>query len=215
MVMVYVGFPLTLRNVEDLLFERRIDITYETVWLWWSRFGPLFDADIRRGRVSQMLGFRNWRWHPDEVYVKIGAKLHYLWRAVDHEGKVLECFVTRKSDKAAAFRFQKKALKRHDRAETIVTDGLKSYPAAMRDLGDLDRHVMGGRLNNQAENSHLLFRRRECPILRFRQFKTLQKFTAVHASIYNQFNTERHLINRPTCKARRSAAVAKWQAHAA
>ena len=127
-VMMYVRFPLSLRNVEDLLFERGIDICHETVRLWWNRFGPLFAADIRRQRVSRMKGFRHWRWHVDEVFVKINGERHYLWRAVDHEGEVLESYVTRKRDKAAALRFLKKALKRHGRAETIVTDGM---PAAV------------------------------------------------------------------------------------
>jgi putative transposase len=135
-VMMYVRFPLSLRNVEDLLFERGIDICHETVRLWWNRFGPLFAADIRRQRVSQMRGFRHWKCHLDEVFVKINGERHYLWRAVDHEGEVLESYVTRKRDKAAAMSFLRKALKRHGKAETIVTDGLKSYPAAMRELGN-------------------------------------------------------------------------------
>ena len=124
-VMLYVRFPLSLRNVEDLLFERGINICHETVRLWWNRFGPMFAADIRRQRVSRMKGFRHWRWHLDEVYVKINGEMHYLWRAVDHEGEVLESYVTKTRDKGAALRFIRKALKRHGRAEAIVTDGLK------------------------------------------------------------------------------------------
>jgi putative transposase len=123
-VMLYVRFPLSLRNVEDLLFERGVDLCHETVRLWWNRFGPLFAADIRRQRVSRMRGFRHWQWHADEVYVKINGETHYLWRAVDHEGEILESYVTKTRDKAAALRFLKKALKRHGRAEKIVTDGL-------------------------------------------------------------------------------------------
>ena len=142
-VMMYVRYPLSLRNVEDLLFERGIDICHETVRFWWNRFGPLFASQIRRRRVSQFVGYRHWRWHVDEVFVKINGERHYLWRAVDHEGEVLECYVTKKHDKRAALRFLKKALKRHGSAEKIVTDGLKSYPAAMRDLGNLDRRIMG------------------------------------------------------------------------
>jgi putative transposase len=142
-VMMYVRFPLSLRNVEDLLFERGIDICHETVRFWWNRFGPIFAADIRRQRVSRMKGFRQWRWHLDEVFVKINGEPHYLWRAVDHEGEILESYVTKKRDKAAALAFLKKALKRHGSAEEIVTDGLRSYPAAMRDLGNLDRREMG------------------------------------------------------------------------
>ena len=210
-VMMYVRYPLSLRNVEDLLFERGVDICHETVRFWWNRFGPLFAADIRRQRVSRMKGFRHWRWHLDEVFVKINGERHYLWRAVDHEGEILESYVTKKRDKSAALRFLKKALKRHGRAETIVTDGLRSYPAAMRQLGNLDRREMGRWLNNRAENSHLPFRRRERAMLRFRRMKSLQKFASVHANFHNHFNSERHLVDRQTYKLRRSAALAEWQ----
>ena len=157
---MYVRFPLSLLNVEDLLFERGVDISHETVRFWWNRFGPLFAADIRRQRVSRMRGFRQWRLHLDEVFVKINGERHYLLRAVDHEGEILESYVTKKRDKAAALEFLKKALKRHGRAETMVTDGLRSCPAAMRVVGNLDRREMRRWLNNRTQNSHLPFRRR-------------------------------------------------------
>ena len=213
-VMMYVRYPLSLRNVEDLLFERGIDICHETVRLWWNRFGPMFAADIRRQRVSRMHGFHHWRWHVDEVYVKINGQTHYLWRAVDLEGEVLESFVTKKRDKSTALKLLKKAMKRHGRAEKIVTDGLRSYPAAMRKMGNLNRREMGQWLNNRAENSHLPFRRRERAMLRFRQMKTLQKFVSVHASFHNHFNSERHLVDRQTYKLRRSAALVEWLSRA-
>jgi putative transposase len=211
LVVMYVRFPLSLRNVEDLLFERGIDLCHETVRLWWNRFGPMFAADIRRQRVTRMKGFRQWRWHLDEMFGKTNGERHYLWRAVDHEGEVLESYVTRKREKAAALRFIRKALKRHGQAEKIVTDGLKSYPAAMADLGNSERREMGRWLNNGAENAHLPFRRRERAMRRFRQMKSLQKFASVHASISNHFNSERHLVDRQTYKTRRLAALAKWQ----
>ena len=160
-VMMYVRFPLSLRNVEDLLFERGIDICHETVRFWWNRFGPMFAADIKRQRISRMRGFRHWRWHLDEMFVKINGDTHYLWRAVDQEGEILESYVTKKRDKSAALRFFKKTLKRHGSVEAIVTDGLKSYPSAMRELGMEDRREMGRWLNNRVENSHLPLRRRE------------------------------------------------------
>ena len=103
------------------------------------------------------------------MFVKLNGKMVYLWRAVDHEGEVLESYITRTRDKAAALRFMKKALKRHGQPASIVTDGLRSYPAAMRELGNLDRREMGRWLNNRAENSHLPFRRRERAMLRFRK----------------------------------------------
>ena len=208
--MMYIRFPLSLRNVEDLLFERGIGLCHETVRFWWNRFGPLFAADIRRQRVNSMRGFRHWKWHLDEVFVKINGERHYLWRAVDHEGEILESFVTKKRDKAAALAFMKKALKRHGRPDKIVTDGLRSYPVAMRELGNFDRREMGRWLNNRVENSHLPFRRRERAMLRFRRMKTLQKFASVHANIANHFNLERHLVDRQTYKVRRSAALAEW-----
>ena len=214
-VMLYIRFPLSLRNVEDLLFQHGVDICHETVRFWWNRFGPMFAAEIRRRRVQRMRAFRHWRWHLDEMFVKVNGERHYLWRAVDHEGEILESFVTKKRDKAAALAFLKKALKRHGRAETIVTDGLRSYPAAMRQLGNLDRREMGRWLNNRAENSHLPFRRRERAMQRFRRIKTLQKFASVHASLHNHFNSERHLVDRQTYRTRRSAALAEWQTLAA
>ena len=145
------------------------------------------------------------------MFGKINGERHYLWRSVDHEGEVLESFVTKKRDKAAALTFLKKALKRHGRAEAIVTDGMRSYPAAMRELGNLDRREMGRWLNNRAENSHLPFRRRERAMQRFRRMKSLQKFASVHASFHNHFNSERHLVDRQTYKTHRSAALAEWQ----
>jgi putative transposase len=214
-VMMYVRFPLSLRNVEDLLFERGIDICHETVRLWWNRFGPLFAADIRRQRVERMRGFRHWRWHLDEAFVRINGERHYLWRAIDHEGEILESFVTKTRDKSAALVLLKKALKRHGRVEAIVTDGLRSYPAAMRELGNLDREEIGRWKNNRAENSHLPFRRRERAMLRFRRMKTLHKFVSVHANVHNHFNHERHLVDRQTHKTRRAAGLTEWRALAA
>src|SRR3984957_19748434 len=134
-VLMYVRFPLSLRNVEDLLFERGIDICHETVRLWCDRFGPMFASEVRRKRVQHMRQFTHWKWHLDEVYVKINGEMRYLWRAVDHEGEVLESFVTREPDKAAALKFIKNALKRHGSPEVIVTDGLRSYGAALSEIG--------------------------------------------------------------------------------
>jgi len=211
-VMMYVRYPLSLRNVEDLLFERGIDICHETVRLWWTRFGPMFAAEIRRKRASHMRQFTHWRWHLDEVYVKINGEMRYLWRAVDHEGEVLESFVTKERDKAAALRFIKKAMKRHGRPQAVVTDGLRSYGAAMKEIGNADRREVGRWLNNRAENSHQPFRRRERAMLRFRRMKTLQKFASVHGQVHNHFNQERHLISRELYRERRSAALAEWRA---
>src|ERR1700712_5631088 len=210
-VLMYVRFPLSLRNVEDLLFERGIDLCHETMRFWWNRFGPMFAADLHGQRVNRMRGFRHWRWHLDEVYVKINGETHYLWRAVDQEGEVLESYVTKARDKAAALTFMKKALKRHGSPEAITTDGLRSYRAAMKDLGNEDKQEVGRWANNRVENSHLAFRGRERAMIRFRRMKTLQKFASVHANVHNHFNLERHLVDRNTYKERRSAALAQWQ----
>lgn len=210
-VLPYVRFPLSLRKVEDLLFERGIDVCHETVPLWWNRFGPLFAADIHRQRVNAMEGFRRWRRHLDEVYVKINGETHYLWRAVDQEGEVLKSYVMKSRDKKAALAFMKMALKRHGKAEAIVTDGLRPYPAAMRELGNEQRREMRRHANNWAENSIMPFRRRERAMQRFRQRKSLQKFVSVHTSMHSHFQVERHLVDRQTYKQRRSAAWAEWQ----
>ena len=195
-VMLYVRFPLWLRNVEDLLHERGIDISDETVRFWWNRFGPMIAAEIRRKRVDRMRPSRQWQWHLDEVYVKINGEFHYLWRAADHEGEVLESFVTKTRDSKAALKFLEKSMKRHGRPEVIITDRLRTYGAALKDLGCGDDREMGRWCNNRAENSHLPFRRRERAMLRFRRMRSPQKFASVHASVHNHFPTERHLQNR-------------------
>ncbi len=187
-VMLYVRFPLSLRNVEDLLHERGIDISHETVRYWWDRFSPLFAAEIRRRRATGLRAWPQWRWHLDEIFVKIGGETFYLWRAVDHEGEVLEAFVTRKREKKSALKFLRKAMKRYGQPKTIVTDKLRSYRAALKEVGLEARQETRRWLNNRAENSHLPFRRRERAMQRFRQMRTLQRFTAIHSSVYNHFN---------------------------
>ena len=209
-VMLYVRFPLSLRNVEDLLHERGIDISHETVRFWWHRFGPMFAAEIRKRRIQGMKSSR-WRWHLDEMFVKINGEMHYLWRAVDHEGEVLESFVTKTRDKKAALKFLRKAMRKHGRAEAIVTDKLRSYGAALKEIGAGSLQETGRWANNRAENSHLPFRRRERAMLRFRRMRSLQKFAAVHASVSNHFNQERSLSRRNHFKANRAAALAEWR----
>lgn len=154
---------------------------------------------------------RHWRWHLDEVYVKINGVTRYLSRAVDNEGEVLESIVTKTRDRKAALKFLKKSMKRHGRPETTVTDRFRSYGAALKDLGRGDDREMGRRLNNRAENSHQTFRRRERAMLRFRRMRTLQKFASVHASVHNHFNHERALYSRQNFKVNRAAALAEWR----
>ena len=209
-VMMYVRFPLSLRNVEDLLHERGIDISHETVRFWWNRFGPLFAAEIRKKRVSQMRAYSNWQWHLDEVFVKINGETHYLWWAVDHEGEVLECFVTKRGNKAAAKKLLIETMRKHGSPKIITTDELVSYGAVFREIGGVDRQLCGGRANNRCENSHLPFRRRERAMQNFKSCAMFQKYISYHAQIYNQFNHERHLESRQTYKKKCSAALIEW-----
>ena len=213
-VMLYVRYPLSLRQVEDLLFDRGIDICHETVRYWWNRFGPLFAAEIRKRRVRHG-SYSLWRWHLDEVFVRINGETCYLWRAVDHEGEVLEVYATKRRDREAALRFLRRAMKRYGRPATIVTDRLQSYRAAMKVIGNEGCQETRRWLNNRAENSHQPFRRRERAMAKFREAITLQKFASAHASIHNHFNHQRHLNRRDIFKQDRSAALAEWRQLAA
>ena len=146
------------------------------------------------------------------MYVKINGEIHFLWRAVDHEGEVLESVVTKRRDKRAALKLLRKLLRRFGAPETIVTDKLKSYGAAMRELDISQKHDINGIwINNRAENSHLPLRRRKRAMQRFRQMRSLQKFAAIHGSIHNHFNQERHLYSRQNFKQNRTAALAEWR----
>jgi putative transposase len=205
---MYVRFPLLLRNVEDLPHERGIDISYEAVRFWWNRFGPLFGAEIRKKRVNQMRAYSHWQWHLDEVFVKINGETHYLWRAVDHEGEVLKSIVIKRRDRKAALKFLRKTMKRHGRAHIFVTDKLRCGDEGDRQCGQTGTSRW---LNNRAENSHQPFKRRERAMLRFRRMRPLQKFVAVHASVHNHFNQERHLHNRSNFKLKRAAALTEWR----
>jgi putative transposase len=207
-VMLYIRFPLSLRNVEDLLHERGVEISREKVRDWWNRVGPMLAAEPRRKWVERMRGSSHWRWHFDEVFVQMSGVTHYLWRAVDHEGEVLESVVTKTRDRKAALKLLKKSMKRHGRPENIVTDRLRSYRAALKQLGRGDDREMGRWMNNRAENSHLTFRRRDRAMFRFRRMRTLQKFASFHASVHNHFNLERSLTSREHYKANRAAAFA-------
>ena len=204
-VMMYVRFPLSLRNVEDLLHERGIDICHETVRYWWNKFGPMFAREIRKKRMHPLPNHSNWKWHLDEVFVKINGETHYLWRAVDHEGEVLEVFVSKRRDRKAALGFLKRIMKKYGAPKIIVADRLKSYRAAMKIIGNESTQEVGRWKNNRCENSHLPFRRREYAMMKFRRMRSLQKFVSIHASVFNHFNKERHLNSRVTYKVQREA----------
>jgi putative transposase len=166
---------------------------------------------LRKRRADRLKSSSNWQWHLDEVFVKVNGVRHYMWRAVDHEGEVLESYVTKRRDRKAALKFLRKSLRRYGSPQAIVTDNLRSYGAAMRDIGNAEKQKTGRWLNNRIENSHLPFRRRERAMLRFRQMRCLQKFAAVHSSVHNHFNQERQYYSRGYFKTLRAAALAEWR----
>ena len=143
--------------------------------------------------------------------MKINGVQHDLWRAIDHEGEVLQSFITKTRDKSAALMFLKKAMKRYGAPRTIVTDRLRSYGAAIKDIGNADRQEIGRHLNNRAENSHLPFPRRERAMSRFRRMSQLQKFASTHASVHNHFNHQRNIESRTRFKSLRDAALLEWR----
>ena len=214
-VMLCIRYPLSLRQVEDLLFERGIDICHETVRYWWNRFGPLFAAEIRKRRVHRG-SYSLWRWHPDEVFVRINGETHYLWRAVDSEGEVLDILVQSRRNKKAALKLMRGLLKKQGFVpDTFITDKLPSYGAALKALGLARHHDFGGRKNNRAENSHLPVRQRERRMQRFKSARSAQRFLSTHATVYNTFNVQRHLISRKTLRQFRNHAMGLWQTAAA
>ncbi len=190
--MLYVRFALSLRNVKDLLHWRGINVSHEAVRYWWHMFGPMIAAENRRRRIAGMKSSRR-RWHLNKEFAKINGERHYQWRGVDHEGEELENFATKTRDKKAALKFLKKKVCSHGRLAVIVTSLLRSYGAALKEIGAADRQKTGRWLNNRAENSHLPFRRRERAMLRFRRMRSLQKFAFIHACLYNLFRQERGL----------------------
>ena len=206
-VWLYLRFNLSLRDVEDLLAERGVDVSYESVRRWVVRFGSAYAKRLRQKRSKA-----DDRWHLDEMFVTIGGQRMYLWRAVDAEGEVLDILVQPRRDKKAAMKLMRRLLKKHGIVPaSITTDKLGSYRAALRDLGLRDRHVTGGRSNNRAENSHQPVRRRERCWIGFRNPGSTQRFLSAHAAVYNAFNLQRHLISRHRMKTHRTAALAQWK----
>jgi putative transposase len=174
-VWLYMRFTLSYRDVEDLLAERGLDISYETVRRWVLKFGPLFARELRHRRPRPTA-----RWHLDEMAVMIAGRRFWLWRAVDDEGEVLDLLVQRRRDKAAAVKLMRKLLKKQGFApEVLVTDKLRSYGAAKSEIGLSARHDQGLRANNRAENSHQPTRRRERKMQRFKSPGSAQRFLSV------------------------------------
>jgi putative transposase len=205
-VWLYLRFSLSLRDVEDLLVERGIEVSYETIRRWVEKFGPAFAAALRARRPRP-----GSRWHLDEMVVRIAGKSFYLWRAVDHEGEILDLLVQRRRDRRAAVKLVRKLLKRQGFApKSVVTDRLGSYAAAFRQIGLCAHHDQGLRANNRAENSHQIVRRRERKMQRFKSPGSAQRFLSVHAAVHNTFNVQRHLISRSTLRTFRTDAMTHW-----
>ncbi len=210
-VMLYIRFPLSLRNVEDLPHERGIEVIHETARVWWQRVGPMVAAEIRKRRVSGLRASR-WRWHLGEVFVRINGAQHDLWRVVDLEGEELEAFVSKHRDRKAALKFLRKLMTRHGRPEELVTDKLRSYGAALRELGADTKRVTDRWETSRAETSPQPFHRREKALLRFRRMHSLQTFAAVHGSVHTHVSADRSLADRSTYKQTRPAALAERRA---
>lgn len=208
---MYVRFPISLRNVEDLLHERGVDVCHEIVGLWVDRYGICFVDKIRKRRSQVMRCVKQWRWRLDEVFVKICGETRRLWRAVDHEGEVLEAYVTKRRDKVAALKFLRKTMKRYGNPEVEVTDKCPSYHAAMKVIGNEGRQETGRHLNNRAENSHQPFRRRERAMSRFRRMRSLQRIASIHSSVHNHFNHQRNIERRTGFRSLRDTALREWR----
>jgi putative transposase len=206
-IWLYLRFTLSYRDVEDLLAERGLDVSYETVRRWVLKFGPPIARNLRQHRPRPSN-----RWHLDEMVVRIAGQRMYLWRAVDHEGEVLDMLVQRRRDKRAALRLMRKLLRKQGFApKLLTTDKLGSYGAAFRQLRLTCRHEQGLRANNRAENSHQVVRRRERKMQRFKSAGSAQRFLSSHAAVHNNFNLQRHLISRSTLRTFRAEATAQWQ----
>ena len=206
-IWLYLRFTLSFRDVEDLLAERGISLSYETVRRWVNHFGPMIAADLRKRRPKPCTV-----WHLDEAYLKIDGRMVYLWRAVDSEGEVLDVLVQSKRNKHAARKLMRKLLKKYGFVPSrMITDHLRSYAAAARDLGIERRHERGRWRNNRAENSHQPTRRRERKMQRFKSAGSAQKFLSTHAAVYNIFYVQRHLTSARTHQAFRAAAMNTWR----
>ncbi len=207
-VWLYFRLPLSLRMVEDLLTERGIIVSHQTVRTWAEKFGREFSRMIRRRSAGQMGD----KWHLDEVVVAIGGKKHWLWRAVDQEGFVLDVLVQSRRDKTAALRLMRKLLKRQSHAPRVmITDKLQSYSAAKREIMPDVEHRAHKGLNNRAENSHQPTRRRERIMKRFKSPGQAQRFVSIHDPIANLFCLPRHDMTSAEFRDLREEAMTMWR----
>ncbi len=206
-VWLYYRFNLSHRDIEDLLAERGINVTYEAIRLWCNRFGPKFATRLKRKHRGYGDTF-----FIDEVFIKIDGKQHYLWRAVDQDGEVVDVFLQKRRDGAAAKRFFKRLLRIHrNEPRKIVTDKLRSYGVVHRELIPDSIHDTSRYANNRAELSHRPTRVRERGMRRFKSIVQAQRFLGAHSVVYNLFNLGRHLISASLYRLFRMRAFASWK----
>jgi len=206
-VWLYHRFNLSHRDIEDLLAERAITVSYESIRLWCNKFGLLYTKRLKRRHQ----GFGD-TFYLDEVFVKIRGQQHYLWRAVDQDGEVVDVFLQTRRDGKAAKRFFKRLLKTHcHNPRKIVTDKLRSYGVAHRELIPDTIHDTSQYANNRAELSHQPTRVRERGMRKFKSIQQAQRFLSVHAAVYNLFNLGRHLVSAGNYRQFRLRAFASWK----
>jgi putative transposase len=205
-VWLYYRFNLSHRDIEDLLAERGIIVTRESIRLWCNKFGALYARRLKRKHRGYGDTF-----YFDEVFVKISGKQHYLWRAVDQDGEVVDVYLQARRNGAAAKRFFKRLLRNHgSEPRKIVTDKLRSYGVAHRELMPEVIHSTQQYENNRAEQSHEATRVRERGMRRFKSVKQAQRFVTVHAAVQNLFNLGRHLVRAKYYRDLRVSAFAEW-----
>lgn len=210
-VWLYYRFNLSHRDIEDLLAERSITVSYESIRLWCKKFGPKFARRLKRKHQGYGDTF-----YVDEVFVKINGKQHYLWRAVDQDGEVVDVLLQTRRDGAAAKRFFRRLLKSHGREpRKIITDKLRSYCVAHRQLMPDVVHDTSQYANNRAELSHQPTRVRERGMRRFKSIEQAQLFLGVHAAVFNLFNLGRHAVKAKHYRLFRQRAFASWNCVAA
>ena len=206
-VWLYHRFNLSHRDIEDLLAERGIHVSYEAIRLWCNKFGPKYATRLTRTHQGYGDTF-----FIDEVFIKMDGKQHYLWRAVDQDGEVVDVFLQKRRDGKAAKRFFKRLLKKHqDAPRKIVTDKLGSYRVAHREIIPDTSHDTSRYANNRAELSHQPTRVRERGMRRFKSIQQAQRFLGIHAAVYNLFNLGRHLISAANYRLLRLRAFASWK----
>src|SRR5271165_3971125 len=206
-IWLYLRFTLSYRDVEELLAERGLEVSYETVRRWVLKFGATVAQRLRRRRPRP-----SDRWHLDEMVVRIAGRQMYLWRAVDHEGEILDMLVQSRRDSRAALRLMRKLLRKQGFVpKLLVTDKLRSYGSAFRQLQLTCPHEQGLRKNNRGENSHQPVRRRQRKMQRFKSARSAQRFLSMHAAVHNTFNLQRHLVSRSTLRIFRAEAASEWR----